>query len=101
MNCYTHDGSPAVGMFNGSPVVHICAGVDPVTRRPRVARGVVAIGNFAVGAVAVGGVTMGYAYAVGGVAVGPAIIDATHCDEAARRFAERWMQFASAVRSCR
>jgi len=51
------------------PVVHICAGVDPVTMRPRVAKGVIAIGNIAVGGIAVAGVAVGLV-SVGGLAVG-------------------------------
>lgn len=51
------------------PVVHICSGIDPVTQRPRVAKGVIAIGNIAVGAVALGGVACGLV-AFGGVSVG-------------------------------
>ena len=62
------------------PLIHICTGVDPITMRPRVAKGVIAIGNVAVGAVAMGGlacglVTLGGAsfgllFALGGLAVG-------------------------------
>ena len=62
------------------PLLHICAGVDPVTMRPRVAKGVIAIGNIAVGAVAFGGLagglatfggaSLGLLLAVGGAAIG-------------------------------
>jgi hypothetical protein len=62
------------------PLIHICAGIDPVTMRPRVARGIVAIGNVAVGVVAiaglacgvvtVGGASVGLLFALGGAAVG-------------------------------
>jgi hypothetical protein len=62
------------------PLIHICAGVDPVTMRPKVARGIVAIGNIAVGGVAIaglacglvsiGGASFGLLFAFGGVAVG-------------------------------
>jgi hypothetical protein len=62
------------------PLIHICAGVDPVTMRPRVARGIVAIGNVAVGGVAIGGLacglvtfagaSFGLVFALGGLAVG-------------------------------
>ena len=62
------------------PLVHICAGIDPVTMRPRVAKGVFAIGNVAVGAVAIGGLacglfsvggaSFGLLFALGGVAIG-------------------------------
>ena len=33
------------------PLLHICAGIDPVTMRPRIAKGVIAIGNVAIGGV--------------------------------------------------
>jgi hypothetical protein len=62
------------------PLVHVCAGIDPVTMRPRVAKGVIAIGNVAVGGLAIGGlscglVTIGGAsfgllFALGGAAIG-------------------------------
>lgn len=62
------------------PLIHICVGVDPVTMRPRVAKGIVAIGNLAVGVVAiaglacglvsVGGLSAGLLFALGGAAVG-------------------------------
>jgi hypothetical protein len=62
------------------PLVHVCAGVDPVTMRPRVARGVIAIGNIALGGLAVGGVacglltlggaSFGLLFALGGAAIG-------------------------------
>lgn len=62
------------------PLIHICAGIDPVTMRPRVARGVIAIGNVAVGGVAIGGLacglitfagaSFGLLFALGGLAVG-------------------------------
>ncbi len=51
------------------PLVHICLGVDPVTMRPRLARGVVAIGNLALGGVAIGGVAGGLV-TFGGVSIG-------------------------------
>jgi hypothetical protein len=66
--------------IGGWPLIHICAGVDPVTMRPRVAKGVVAIGNVAVGGVAIaglacglvtiGGASFGLLFALGGAAVG-------------------------------
>jgi hypothetical protein len=115
------------------PLVHVCGGVDPVTMRPRIAKGVVAIGNIAVGVIAIGGLAfglltlggasiglllavggvalgagisvgglavgsiaiggaaVGFAYAIGGAAFGPSVIDARHCDEAARDFFRRWV----------
>jgi len=51
------------------PLVHICAGVDPVTMRPKVANGVLAIGNVAIGAIAIAGVACGV-ITVGGLSVG-------------------------------
>ena len=64
----------------GWPLVHVCMGADPVTMRPRVAKGVIAIGNIAVGGVAiaglacglvtVGGVSLGLLLALGGAAIG-------------------------------
>jgi hypothetical protein len=62
------------------PLVHVCAGMDPVTMRPRVARGVIAIGNIAIGGLAIGGVacglltlggaSFGLLFALGGAAIG-------------------------------
>src|SRR6266540_7136505 len=62
------------------PMVHICMGVDAVTMRPRVAKGVIAIGNMAVGVIAVGGLafgvvtvaglSVGLLFALGGAALG-------------------------------
>lgn len=51
------------------PLVHIALGMDAVTLRPRVARGVIAAGNVAVGVVAVAGLSVGL-FTVGGLAVG-------------------------------
>jgi hypothetical protein len=74
---YEYKSSTTIG---GWPLVHVCSGIDPVTMRLRVARGIVAIGNIAVGGLAVGGIacglfTMGGASfglltAIGGAAVG-------------------------------
>jgi hypothetical protein len=47
-------------------------GVDPVTMRPRVARGIIAIGNIAVGGVAIAGVALGI-ISLGGMSVGLAL----------------------------
>lgn len=55
--------------IGGIPLLHITAGMDPETGRPRVARGVIAVGNVAVGGVALGGVAVG-GVAIGGVALG-------------------------------
>jgi len=51
------------------PLVHICTGVDPVTRRPRVAKGVIAIGNLAMGVFAMGGLAVGL-FSLGGLSLG-------------------------------
>jgi hypothetical protein len=51
------------------PLLHICAGIDPATMRPRVAKGVIAIGNIAVGVFALGGLSFGLITA-GGVSLG-------------------------------
>jgi hypothetical protein len=66
--------------IGGWPLIHICMGVDPVTMRPRVAKGILAVGNVAVGGVAiaglacglvtVGGASFGLLFALGGAAVG-------------------------------
>ncbi|HYS24769.1 MAG TPA: hypothetical protein VEP46_04175 [Vicinamibacterales bacterium] len=53
----------------GWPLVHICAGMDPVTMRPRAAKGVIAIGNIAIGGLALGGVAVGL-ISLGGLSVG-------------------------------
>ena len=55
--------------FAGLPWIHVCTGVDPVTMRPKVARGVIAIGNVALGGVAIGGLALGL-FSVGGGSVG-------------------------------
>jgi hypothetical protein len=62
------------------PLIHVCMGTDPVTMRPRVAKGVIAIGSIAVGGIAVagiavglvtvGGLSLGLLLALGGLAVG-------------------------------
>ena len=53
----------------GWPLVHVCTGVNPVTMRPRVAKGIIAVGNIAVGAVAMGGLAAGLLTA-GGLSLG-------------------------------
>jgi hypothetical protein len=55
--------------IGGWPLVHICSGVDPMTMRLRVARGVVAVGNIAVGGVAIGGLACGV-FSLGGLSLG-------------------------------
>jgi hypothetical protein len=63
---YEYRSSASIG---GWPLVHVCAGVDPLTMRPRIAKGIVAIGNISVGAVAVGGLALGLV-AIGGGSLG-------------------------------
>jgi hypothetical protein len=53
----------------GWPLIHVCMGADPVTMRPRVAKGVIAIGNLAVGGVAIAGLACGVV-TLGGLSVG-------------------------------
>ena len=74
---FEYRSSASIGSW---PLIHVCVGVDPVTMRPRVARGIVAIGNIAVGGIAiaglscglvtVGGLSCGLLVALGGAAVG-------------------------------
>jgi hypothetical protein len=63
---YEYRSSTTIG---GWPLVHMGAGVDPVTMRPRVARGVIAVGNIAVGVLAIGGLACGL-FTVGGASIG-------------------------------
>jgi hypothetical protein len=63
---FEYRSTAAIGEW---PLVHICAGVDPATMRPRVAKGVIAIGNIAVGAVTLAGISLGLV-SVGGLSVG-------------------------------
>ena len=53
----------------GLPLLHVVSGLDPVTGKPRVARGILAIGGRAHGWVAFGGLATG-GVAIGGCAVG-------------------------------
>lgn len=53
----------------GLPWLHVATGLDPVTGRKRIARGIIAIGDIAQGVVAMGGLAMG-GFAIGGGAVG-------------------------------
>ncbi len=55
--------------IGGWPVVHICTGVDPVTMKPKIAKGIIAIGNLSVGAFAFGGLALGLV-SVGGLSLG-------------------------------
>jgi hypothetical protein len=63
---YEYKSRVAIGTW---PLLHVCAGIDPVTMRPRIAKGVVAIGNVAVGLVAIGGVACGV-FTLGGASLG-------------------------------
>jgi predicted Ser/Thr protein kinase len=53
----------------GLPLVHIVSGIDPVTGRTKVAKGIIAIGEKAVGVLALGGASLGV-IALGGAAFG-------------------------------
>ena len=63
---YEYRSSTTLG---GWPLIHVCAGIDPITMRPRIAKGVVAIGNVAVGVLAIGGLACGL-FTVGGGSIG-------------------------------
>ena len=63
---YEYRSSTTIG---GWPLIHVCAGIDPVTMRPRIAKGVVAIGNIAVGVLAIGRVACGL-FTLGGASIG-------------------------------
>ena len=77
---YEYKSSATIGRW---PLVHVCAGLDPTTLRPRVAKGVIAIGDIAVGIVAIGGLacglftvggaSLGLLLAIGGAALGPGV----------------------------
>ncbi len=59
----------------GLPLVHVVLGfgINPMTGRPRVAKGIIAIGHTAFGLVAVGGIAFG-GISVGGLALGLAAV---------------------------
>ena len=63
---YEYKSSMTIG---GWPLVHVSSGIDPITMRLRVAKGIVAIGNVAVGVLAIGGVACGL-FTVGGASIG-------------------------------
>jgi hypothetical protein len=63
---YEYKSSMTIGSW---PLIHVCAGMDPVTMGPRIAKGVVAIGNVAVGVLAIGGLACGL-FTVGGASIG-------------------------------
>ena len=70
----------STAMIGSWPLVHICMGIDPLTMRPKPARGLIAIGNIAIGGfalgglaaglVSIGGLSIGLACALGGAALG-------------------------------
>src|SRR5260370_7109305 len=53
----------------GWPLVHIASGIDPMTGRKRIAKGIIAMGDVAFGVLALGGCAFGV-FAGGGVAIG-------------------------------
>ncbi|WP_309399641.1 serine/threonine-protein kinase [Cerasicoccus maritimus] len=53
----------------GVPLIHVATGVDELTGRKRVARGIVAVGDIAQGVFAMGGLAMGV-FAFGGLSIG-------------------------------
>jgi serine/threonine-protein kinase len=53
----------------GWPLVHVATGIDPKTKRKRVAKGIIAVGDVAIGGLAFGGLAVG-GIAAGGGAVG-------------------------------
>ncbi|PYR80608.1 MAG: hypothetical protein DMF87_08485 [Acidobacteria bacterium] len=63
---WEYKSTAAIGSW---PLVHICMGVDPVTMRPRAARGVIALGNIAIGGIALGGLAVGLV-SLGGLSIG-------------------------------
>lgn len=63
---YEYRSAAAIGSL---PLIHIVSGVNPVTMRPKIARGVIAIGNVAVGGVAIGGAAFGL-LSLGGLSIG-------------------------------
>jgi hypothetical protein len=63
---FEYKSSTTIGTW---PLVHVCAGIDPVTMRPRIAKGILAVGNIAVGVLAIGGLACGL-FTVGGASIG-------------------------------
>jgi predicted Ser/Thr protein kinase/uncharacterized integral membrane protein len=55
--------------FWGLPLLHVATGIDPVTGRKRIARGIIAIGDMAQGVIAFGGAAFG-GITFGGLSVG-------------------------------
>jgi len=58
----------------GLPLVHIVLGhnINPLTGRPRIAKGIIAVGNVAIGVVAIGGLALG-GICIGGLSIGLAV----------------------------
>jgi hypothetical protein len=63
---YEYKSTASLGSW---PLIHIASGIDPLTMRPRIARGIVAIGSLSVGVFAIGGMSAGV-FAIGGVSFG-------------------------------
>ena len=60
-------------------------------RRRRGTRAQLSVGAAAVSSIAIGAVAVGFTYAVGAIAFGPAAIDTLPCYEAALGFARQWL----------
>jgi hypothetical protein len=69
MNRYLGYEYRSAATLFGWPLIHIATGINPVTGRRRVAKGIIAIGDVAVGVVAIGGMAYG-GLALGGSAIG-------------------------------
>jgi tRNA A-37 threonylcarbamoyl transferase component Bud32 len=68
MRRFGFDYRSKIAVF-GWPLVHIATGIDPMTGRKRIAKGIIAIGDIAIGGLAFGGCAFG-GFAIGGVAIG-------------------------------
>jgi Protein kinase domain len=68
MRRFGFDYRSQVAIF-GWPLLHIATGIDPMTGRKRIAKGIIAIGDIAIGGLAFGGCAFGV-LAIGGVAIG-------------------------------
>jgi tRNA A-37 threonylcarbamoyl transferase component Bud32 len=53
----------------GWPLVHIATGIDPMTGKKRIAKGIIAVGDMAIGVLAFGGASIGV-FSIGGAAIG-------------------------------
>lgn len=65
---WSYEYRSSVELF-GLPLIHIAQGIDPKTRAPRVAKGIIAIGNIALGVLAIGGLAFG-GITLGGFSIG-------------------------------